>query len=108
MEGTVILLLSLCLAVGLAILITVSLHFHHWKKANRQNTQQETPSVYLDSILESAVKPLTSIEKRYLGMLLEGHSTEEISSAMHVEPSTVYTVKYRIRKKFPEDFTLPF
>jgi len=106
-EGTVILLLSLCLAVGLAILITVSLHFHHWKKANRQNTQQETPSVYLDSILESAVKPLTAVEK-YLQLLLEGHSTEEISSAMHVEPSTVYTVKYRIRKKFPEDFTLPF
>lgn len=108
MEGIVILLLSLCLAVGLAVLITVSLHFHQWKRANLLNTTPETSSVDVDSILDAAIKPLTSIEKRYLGMLLEGHSTEEISSAMHVEPSTVYTVKYRIRKKFPEDFTLPF
>ena len=101
-------LLSLCLAVGLAVLITVSLHFHQWKRANLLNTTPETSSVDVDSILESAVKPLTAVEKKYLQLLLEGHSTEEISSAMHVEPSTVYTVKYRIRKKFPEDFTLPF
>ena len=39
---------------------------------------------------------------------MSGKATEEIASAMHVAPSSVYTMKYRIKKKYPADFPLPF
>ena len=108
MEGTVIILLSLSLAVGILILVTVILHFGQWKRANRQGKLPEQHSVSIPSILQAAVKPLSNIEKKYLQLFLEGKTTEEISAVMHVEPSSVYTMKYRIRKKFPEDYPLDF
>ena len=37
-----------------------------------------------------------------------GVTKEEIAAIMHVEPNSVYTMKYRIRKKFPDDYILPF
>ena len=67
------------------------MHFHQWKQARK-----------------AAVKPLSSIEKKYLALFLDGKTTEEISTIMHVEPSSVYTMKYRLRKKFPADYTFPF
>lgn len=108
MEGAVIILLSLSLAVGILILVTVIMHFGQWKRANRQGKLPEQHSVSLPSIHQAAVKPLSNIEKKYLQLFLEGKTTEEISAVMHVEPSSVYTMKYRIRKKFPEDYPLEF
>lgn len=40
--------------------------------------------------------------------VLSGRSTEEIAETMHVAPASVYTMKYRIKKKYPESFPLPF
>ena len=48
------------------------------------------------------------MEKKYLRLFAEGKTTTEIAKAMNVEPSSVYTMKYRIRKKFPETVVLPF
>ena len=48
------------------------------------------------------------MEKKYLLLFMEGKSTEEIAAIMHVEPNSVYTMKYRIRKKFPDDYIFPF
>ena len=108
MGGAVIILLSLCLAVGLFSLITGLMHFRQWKLMNRQDKTPDSSSATVHSILQAAVKPLSRGEKKYLHMFLEGKSTEEISAVMHVEPSSVYTMKYRIRKKFPENYPLPF
>ena len=108
MERIVILLLSLCLAVGLLILLTVLMHYAQWRRANRPGRLPVSNSVATHSIFQAAIKPLSNIEKRYLHLFLDGKTTEEISATMHVEPSSVYTMKYRIRKKFPADFPLQF
>ena len=55
-----------------------------------------------------AKRPLSVTEKKFFTLFLEGKTTEEIAELMHVEQSSVYTMKYRIKKKFPEKFHLPF
>lgn len=107
-EGLFVILLSLCLTVGLLVLLTVVLHYVQWKRTGRQAAPSVTLSTDNHSIFQEAIKPLSNIEKKYLLLFLEGKSTEEISAAMHVEPSSVYTMKYRIRKKFAPDFRLRF
>lgn len=108
-EAIIILLLSLCLAVGIFILLTVNLHFRQWKRSKQFAARQDEPRPKgLESLLTSAVKPLSPMERRYLRLFVEEKTTEEIAAVMHVEPSSVYTMKYRIRKKFPADFSLPF
>lgn len=59
-------------------------------------------------IFSSAMKPLSAVERKYIMLFMSGKSTEEIAAAMHVAPASVYTMKYRIKKKYPADFPLPF
>ena len=59
-------------------------------------------------IFASADKPLSAVERKYILLFMSGKTTEEIADAMHVAPASVYTMKYRIRKKFPDTFPLPF
>lgn len=66
------------------------------------------PAESAAKLFSSALKPLTAVERKYILLLMSGKSTGEIASAMNVEPSSVYTMKYRIKKKFPPDFPLPF
>lgn len=108
MEGPVILLLSLSLAVELLILLVVTVHYVHWRRLNQPFGTETVPAPPSPSIFQDAVKPLSNMEKKYLLLFMEGKTTEEVSAAMHVEPSSVYTMKYRIRKKFPEGYILPF
>ena len=84
------------------------MHFHQWKQAHEAALSQDAPRADLNTHVQAAIKPLSPIEKKYLSLFIEGKTTEEISAAMHVEPSSVYTMKYRIRKKFPTDYNLPF
>lgn len=109
MEAIIILLLSLCLVVGILVLLTVNVHFRQWKRSKQPAAQPYDPRPKgFEALLASAMKPLSPMERRYLRLFLEEKTTEEIAAAMHVEPSSVYTMKYRIRKKFPADFSLPF
>ncbi|MBQ7749697.1 MAG: hypothetical protein IJR77_00560 [Bacteroidales bacterium] len=109
MEAIIILLLSLCLVVGILVLLTVNIHFRQWKRSKQPAAQPYDPTPKsFEALLASAMKPLSPMERRYLRLFLEEKTTEEIAAAMHVEPSSVYTMKYRIRKKFPADFSLPF
>lgn len=84
------------------------MHFRQWKRANQTSLSQDDSRADIHAYAKAAIKPLSSIEKKYLSLFLEGKTTEEISTAMHVEPSSVYTMKYRLRKKFPADYHLPF
>ena len=59
-------------------------------------------------IFAAAQKPLSAVERKYILLFMSGKTTEEIADAMHVAPASVYTMKYRIRKKFPAAFPLPF
>lgn len=109
MEAIIILLLSLCLVVGIIVLLTVNVHFRQWKRSKQPAAQPYDPHPKgFEALLASTMKPLSPMERRYLRLFLEEKTTEEIAAAMHVEPSSVYTMKYRIRKKFPADFSLPF
>ena len=59
-------------------------------------------------VFSSAQIPLSAVERKYILLFMSGKSTEKIAEAMNVEPASVYTMKYRIKKKFPEGFPLPF
>lgn len=61
-----------------------------------------------NKLFAAAEKPLSAVERKYILLFLSGRTTEEIAAAMHVEPSSVYTMKYRIKKKFSDTFPLPF
>lgn len=108
MEGLIILLVTLDIIVGLLVLLVALLHYRQWKRAVQSFPLQDVPSGNLEPLLQAAEKPLSPVEKKYLVLFIEGKTTEEIADIMHVEPATVYTMKYRIRKKFPTDYTLPF
>lgn len=108
MEGTIILLLSLSLVVGILILTAVLAHFVQWRRTTRQERLPDKAPPTPPTIFRDAVKPLSNTEKKYLLLFMEGKSVEEVSQVMHVEPSSVYTMRYRIKKKFPDNYNLPF
>jgi|GEM_PF-1536134 len=107
-EGLFILLLSVNIAVGLLVLLAVLWHHRQWKRSVQPVHSHGESTGSIATVLQAATKPLSAIEKKYLALFIEGKTTEAIAEIMHVEPATVYTVKYRLRKKFPADFPQPF
>lgn len=61
-----------------------------------------------NKVFASADRPLSAVERKYILLFMSGKSTEEIAEAMHVAPESVYTMKYRIKKRFPAGCPLPF
>lgn len=51
-------------------------------------------------------KKITTMDKRYILCFAAGMSVDEIADFMCLEPASVYTVRYRLRKKF--DTNYPF
>lgn len=60
------------------------------------------------AVMAEAERPLTAVECCYLLLFMSGASASEIADAMNVETASVYTMKYRLKKKFSRDFLLPF
>ena len=50
----------------------------------------------------SAEKPLSNMDRKYLYCLLAGLSVEQIGGLFNIETDSVYTVRYRLRRKFPK------
>ncbi len=83
-----------------------------------QALQKDFPSVktqlanvdleLVERIMCAAKKPLSLTEKRYLICFVERISVNDIARFFHISPTSVYTVRYRLKKKFPVDFDLPF
>lgn len=46
---------------------------------------------------------LTESDKRYMICFIVGMSMADIATIFHVEPTSLYTMKYRIKKKFPPE-----
>jgi len=108
------------------LLIGAVLYLHLWRRNRMQmqysaavealvNTNDEVSALTgnvstekAGKIFSAALKPLSAVERKYILLFMSGKSTEEIADAMHVAPTSVYTMKYRLRKKFPADFPLPF
>ena len=68
----------------------------------------KVPSEPANRVFAAADKALSAVERKYILLLMSGKTTEEIADAMHVAPASVYTMKYRIRKKYPAGYPLPF
>lgn len=60
------------------------------------------------AVISAATSQLSAVERCYILLFLSGASTDDISSAMHVMRTSVYTMRYRLRKKFPKGYLLPF
>ncbi|MGN0236160.1 MAG: helix-turn-helix transcriptional regulator [Paludibacteraceae bacterium] len=52
-------------------------------------------------------RQLTNMDKRYIVCFAAGMSADQIAHLFHIETASVYTVRYRLRKKFPAD-TFPY
>lgn len=50
-----------------------------------------------------ARRALTESDKRYMICFIVGMSITDIATIFHVEPTSLYTMKYRIKKKFPPE-----
>ncbi|MGN1239449.1 MAG: hypothetical protein ACI4TV_01075, partial [Paludibacteraceae bacterium] len=48
-------------------------------------------------------RQLTNMDKRYILCFAAGMSADQIAHLFHIETASVYTVRYRLRKKFPAD-----
>ena len=48
------------------------------------------------------VPALTALDKRYLMCFVAGLTVEQVAVLFDIAPASVYTVRYRMRKKFPE------
>ena len=48
------------------------------------------------------------MDKRYILCFAAGMSVEDVADLFHIEPASVYTVRYRLRKKFPADSMFPY
>ena len=58
-------------------------------------------------LCNAAYKPLTATNIRYILAFLIYMSVPEIATLFNVDTSSVYTVRYRIRKLFPKEMVLP-
>ena len=68
----------------------------------------DVPPEQANKVFAAADRPLSAVERKYILLFMSGKSTEEIADAMHVAPESVYTMKYRIKKRFPAGYPLPF
>jgi hypothetical protein len=53
-------------------------------------------------------KKITVMDKRYVLCFASGMSVDEIADFFNLEPATIYTVRYRLRKKFPSEYPFPY
>ena len=59
-------------------------------------------------VMLSHGKKITTMDKRYILCFAAGMTVEEIADFMSLEPASVYTVRYRLRKKFSSDYPFSY
>ncbi|MBQ9173770.1 MAG: hypothetical protein IJ161_08595 [Bacteroidales bacterium] len=119
-------LMLILLASAVLLLAAAVLYLHLWRRNRLQMQYTAAAEALVETdakvkaltenvsatrsleVFSAATKPLSAVERKYIMLFMSGKTTEEIADAMHVAPSSVYTMKYRIRKKFPEGYPLPF
>lgn len=60
------------------------------------------------AIFSSARDTLTQMDRRYILCFLADIAITDLGTIFNVETASIYTVRYRIKKKFSKDITLPF
>ena len=59
-------------------------------------------------VLLSHGTKITTMDKRYVLCFAAGMTVEQIADFMCLEPASVYTVRYRLRKKFASEYPFPY
>ena len=59
-------------------------------------------------VLLSHGTKITTMDKRYILCFAAGMTVEKIADFMCLEPASVYTVRYRLRKKFGSEHPFPY
>ena len=72
-----------------------------YKQEAISRVEQLNLQTFKQNILEA--ESLSVMDKRYLMCFAAGLSAEQVADVFNVEPASVYTVRYRIRKKFPKE-----
>lgn len=62
----------------------------------------------IEQLCNNASHTLTAVNISYLYMFLAGVDTQTVALIFHIEPGTVYTIRYRLRASFRTDTMLPF
>ena len=62
---------------------------------------------HIQALLSNA-KKITTMDKRYILCFAAGMTVEYIADLMSLEPASVYTVRYRLRKKFSLEYPFPY
>ena len=75
---------------------------HYQMRVQMADRVQELDLNHFSHTIELA-SGLSMTDKRYLMCFAAGLAAEQVAEIFSVSPSSVYTVRYRIRKKFPQD-----
>jgi hypothetical protein len=59
-------------------------------------------------VMLSRGNKITTMDKRYILCFAAGMTVDEIADFMSLEPASVYTVRYRLRKKFSSDYPFSY
>ena len=81
--------------------------------AKRDYTEQSIAALqaldlaHIQVLLSHGTK-ITTMDKRYILCFAAGMTVEQIADFMCLEPASVYTVRYRLRKKFGSEYPFPY
>lgn len=81
--------------------------------AKRDYTEQSIAALqtldlaHIQVLLSHGTK-ITTMDKRYILCFAAGMTVEQIADFMCLEPASVYTVRYRLRKKFSSEYPFPY
>lgn len=73
------------------------------RKEQYLSSLEEVDYSAMEKMIGHAAKRVTSTDRFYMICFIIDMKVEDISIILNVEPSTVYAVRYRIKKKFPTE-----
>lgn len=62
----------------------------------------------VETLCNTASKPITATNLRYILTFLIDMEVCDVANLFHVDTGSVYSVRYRLRKLFPQQTMLPF
>ena len=69
---------------------------------------QQLPFEKIEIMFADALEKLSTMDKKYILCFMVGMEVPTISLLFNVTAASVYTVRYRIKKKYPKDYEFLF
>ncbi len=77
-------------------------------KEKHIKTLDNFDSGILNNIIYSAENKLSTLNVQYIVCFLINMNTKDIGMLFNIQQASIYSVRYRIKKKFPANMPLPF